>query len=263
MGKIEKSTSFNKTKGTKIEAFCGSCMRVTSHLVLQSVDVDGFEMIGEFQGVPETIDWSGNYQIIRCGGCEEISFRHKSWCSEDQGMGCDGQFDDGAIARLYPHRSEQTRQIKDYYSVPSRLRGIYTEMLECFNSGMPTLCAAGLRAVIEGVCVDLGVVNGLVRFEKDDGSVETKRRKDLLGKISGLSEKGFMTGQNAELLHEHRFLGNEAVHQLARPTRKELGLAIDIVEHLLDSLYELPGKGGELKRLRVERVTRGKSKVAH
>lgn len=63
------------------------------------------------------------------------------------------------------------------------------EMLECFNGGMPTLCAAGLRALIEGVCVDRNVLDGLVAIEMDDGTVVTKRRKDLLGKISGLSEK--------------------------------------------------------------------------
>lgn len=259
MGKITQETISNKTRGEMVDAFCGSCMQVTNHVVLQSVDWEGFEEIGSFQGVPETIDWSSNYQIIQCSGCDSISFRHKSWCSEDQGMSCTGQFDDGSEIRLYPHRSEQTRPIKDYYSVPSRLRGIYMEMLECFNGGMPTLCAAGLRALIEGVCVDRNVLDGLVTIEKDDGSVVTKRRKNLQGKISGLGEKGFLSSQNTESLHEHRFLGNEAVHQLSKPTLKELGLAIDIVEHLLDSLYEVPKKGGELKRLRLERVTRGKT----
>jgi hypothetical protein len=51
----------------------------------------------------------------------------------------------------------------------------------------------------------------------------------------------------ADILHELRFLGNEAVHQLDRPSTKELTLAIDIIHHILDALYEIPKKAETLR----------------
>jgi hypothetical protein len=43
------------------------------------------------------------------------------------------------------------------------------------------------------------------------------------------------------------------VHQLARPSTDELRLAIEIVEHTLEQLYELPEKAEELKRAKALR----------
>ena len=66
-----------------------------------------------------------------------------------------------------------------------------------------------------------------------------------MGKIEGLHEKGLLTRQHSEILHEHRFLGNDAVHDLKQPTQDELKLAIQIVEHTLENLYELKDKADE------------------
>jgi hypothetical protein len=71
---------------------------------------------------------------------------------------------------------------------------------------------------------------------------------NLEGRISGLQEKGLLTQTSAQTLHEHRYLGNSAVHELARPSTDELKLAVEIVEHALEQLYELPEKAAELHR---------------
>ena len=69
-----------------------------------------------------------------------------------------------------------------------------------------------------------------------------------VGRIAGLQEKGILTQNNAQTLHEHRCMGNAAVHELARPSVDELRLAIEIIEHILEQLYEIPEKAIELKR---------------
>lgn len=51
-----------------------------------------------------------------------------------------------------------------------------------------------------------------------------------------------MTKQSVKILHGQRYLGNEAVHMLARPSKSELKLAIEIIEHTLDHLYDVPEK---------------------
>jgi hypothetical protein len=254
MGKITEKTDANKTQNQKHKVYCAQCQRETNHVVLQSVDCDASEVIGHYDGHPETIDWSNNYQIIQCQGCDAISFRHVSWFSEaQQQIGYD-EWDDGTSTWLYPKRSDKTRAVKDYYNVPNTIRRIYRETLDCFNNEALTLCAAGLRSIIEGICADQKITGGSVESKKPDGTVQTKRRKNLEGKIAGLHEKGILTKKNATILNEHRFLGNEAVHELNQPSQDELNLAIDIVEHTLDALYEMPDRADELRRIKAKRL---------
>ncbi|KMP12574.1 hypothetical protein UZ36_00465 [Candidatus Nitromaritima sp. SCGC AAA799-C22] len=56
-----------------------------------------------------------------------------------------------------------------------------------------------------------------------------------------------MTQQHSDALHERGYLGNEAVHELAQPSRDELALAIEIIEHIFGSVYEIPQKAQDLK----------------
>lgn len=254
MAKVTETTKLNTTQNQKHKIHCTQCQRETNHLVLQSVDCHASEVIGHYDGHPETIDWSNNYQIIQCQGCEAVSFRHVSWFSEaQQQIGYD-EWDDGTSTWLYPKRSDKTRPVKDYYNVPNTLRRIYRETLECFNNEALTLCAAGLRSIIEGICADQKITGGSVETKKADGTVQTKTRKTLEGKIAGLSEKGILSQKNAVLLNEHRFLGNEAVHELNQPSQDELTLAIDIMEHTLDALYEMPDRADELRLMKAKRL---------
>ena len=247
MSKIEVKQTENKTKSEKFSVPCVKCNGATRHLVLASIDVDGEEYD---QGEGWSVNWVKHYQVIQCGGCESISFRHTSWFSEE--------FDpmwgeSGETERLYPKRGLETLPTKPYYSVPSNLRRIYSELIDCFNNDSPILCAAGLRAIVEGICAEQGVLDGPVEEPAKGGGAKIVRSKELRGRIAGLQEKGWLTGKSADTLHEHRYLGNDAVHQLARPSTDELRLAIEIVEHTLEQLYELPEKAEELKRAKALR----------
>ena len=104
------------------------------------------------------------------------------------------------------------------------------------------------------MCADQKIANGPVESKKADGTIQIKRRKTLEGKISGLGEKGILTKKNAVFLNEHRFLGNEAVHELNQPSTEELALAIEIMEHTLDALYEMPDRADELRRIKARRL---------
>ncbi len=254
MGEVTEKTEANKTKDQKLKVYCSQCKGETNHIVMQSVDCDGSEVIGYFKEEAATIEWSNNYQIIQCQGCDTVTFRHVSWFSEDEHpIGLD-EYSDGTSTWLYPKRSDKTRANKDCYNVPIRIRRIYRETIECFNNDALTLCAAGLRAIIEGVCADQKITDGPVQVKKVDGSTQIVRRDNLEGKIAGLGEKGILTQGNTTILHEHRFLGNEAVHELNQPSSDELILAIEIMEHTLDALYELPDKADELRRMKVKRL---------
>ena len=249
MGGIEEKIEANKTKGETLRIQCAECNRKTRHLVLQSMDTSGSELVDRQSDI--SLYWDDHYQIVQCQGCETISFRHLNWFSEYQ------DFDsDGSTERLYPKRSKNSLPTKDYFNAPPSLRRIYRETIESFNNEVYTLCAAGLRSIVEGICEDQEIIDGPITVTKKDGSSKTERKENLQGKISGLCEKDILTRENSEILHEHRFLGNEAVHKLSQPSPEELTLAIEIIEHTIDALYEIPEKAQELRHKKAIRQKR-------
>ena len=243
----------NQTKGQKVKAFCSTCTNETNHLVMQSVDTSDSEDVDIGSGDMLTISWSDNYQIIQCQGCDSVSFRHLNWFSEHEQYYWPDYYCNGITSKLYPKRAKGTIMAKEFYNSPNNVRRIYRETVDCFNNDLFTLCAAGLRATIEGICADQSIRNGPIQITKPDGTKETKRKNNLEGKISGLCEKGFLTKANSEILHEHRYLGNDAVHELSMPSGQELTLAIEIIEHTIETLYEIPEKAQELKVKRTQR----------
>lgn len=213
--------------------YCANCKRVTAH------DILCHEMKTYTpNNTPEMeIDFAhGEWEILRCRGCDEVSFKETWGTSEDL----------YPSVKLYPDRGKNIFPTKTYRNVPRRLRRIYREVIKCYNNEISTLCAAGLRALIEGICKDKKIKAGPVEITKRCGKKEVKRRSNLEGKIEGMVEKNHLTRKHGDILHDIRFLGNESLHDLEEPFNDELKLAIEIVEHTLENLYEIPGKGEEL-----------------
>jgi len=219
-----------------MKAFCGQCKGETNHTVLR-------EIKKSYDYGDGAVSADGTWQIIECMGCEDVSFR-EVWTDSENLDPFEGRSIEDV--KLYPIRSKDVLPIKTYYNVPYKVRNIYREVIDAFNNGMFILCSGGLRAIIEGICNSKGIVDGPIEIVKE-GTTVIQRKKDLQGRIRGLSEKGFLTKPHAEILHEHRFLGNEALHFLDQPTKDELKIAIEIVEHTLDNLYELNEKVSDLR----------------
>lgn len=233
----------DSTKDKVVRVLCSSCKNTTKHKILKSIKEQGTEPWDS----THDFHWDTDFEIIQCLGCETVSFRTYSINSEHD----DHEGRSIPTIRIYPQRSKETLAVKNYMNVPFNLQRIHRETIECYNYGNLTLCGAGVRALVEGICKENGITGGNVNFTRDDGSTGTVRKTNLQGKINGLHENGKLTAQNAEILHEHRFLGNEAVHELSTPSKVDLKLAIEIVENVFDTLYEIPNKGLTLKRKRL------------
>ena len=54
--------------------------------------------------------------------------------------------------------------------------------------------------------------------------------------------------QQESILHDLQFLGNEVLHELQVPSHEEIDAALDIIEHIVEDLYEIAGKAGILKQ---------------
>lgn len=220
-------------QGETCQILCIDCKHETEHKIV----APSFQEDGSHGEEFWSVDWQENYQILQCGGCKAVTFRHYHWFSEDDPL-------EPGKETLYPRRDG--RPTRQFDSVPAPLTRLYVEVLECFNNDSHILCAAGLRALVEGLCAERGIANGPV--PQGDGT--TKRNNNLEGKIYGLCEQGVVTATGAGFLHSHRFLGNEAVHELTRPPRDELALALDIVEHMLEQVYDIPAKASSLEKAR-------------
>ena len=237
--KTERKISQSKNKGKKFDVLCPECHRETDHLVVEAINVySRCDYDSEF-----SVDGATDYQIIECQGCHTFSFRSDGWFSEEEGRSI----------TLYPKRSADELIVKEIFRASRKLlklRKIYREVVSAYNNEIYSLCAAGLRSIIEGICVERNITDGEVEYTDKNGDVKKKRFKNLQGKISGLAEKGVLTNDNAEILHELRFLGNKALHELATPQPEELQLGIKIIEHIIENIYELPSRARELKTIR-------------
>jgi Domain of unknown function (DUF4145) len=72
----------------------------------------------------------------------------------------------------------------------------------------------------------------------------------LQGKIDELAKQSLLTIAQAELLHEERYLGNAALHELTTPSAQDIEDGLRIVEGLINTIYILPSKAKRLKKRR-------------
>ena len=210
--------TLNKQQGQKITCFCRDCHRETKHEVLTDVILSGSEMSGDY-----STDWATEHQIIRCLGCEAFSFRRVAGTEHDYVQIGENEWEYQANVDVYPNPREGRQPLADVGLLPDKIQRIYEESLQALNDTQPVLCGIGIRAIIETVCKDRNAIGG-----------------DLYNKINSLVELSVLTKDGADILHKLRTLGNDAPHEVKPHSMKELGLAFDVVDHLLLGVYILP-----------------------
>lgn len=217
-----ESEKFNDTQGVEFKAPCSTCAGKTFHKVLASLDQNGEDHQGDFD-----FYWYSQYQIVRCQGCKEVTFRHVSSNSEAYEPGDDGDLEQVIFEDLYPSRIEGRKPIsnENLIHAPRKLIRIYKETLSAMNNNSPVLSGIGLRAIVETVCKEKNAAG-----------------KDLFKKIDDLVDKKILTPAGALILHKIRTLGNKAAHEVQPHNAKQLSLAMNVVEHLIQDVYILPNQ---------------------
>lgn len=207
----------NKSAGSTVTIACTNCAGKTAHGVLLSVDQSGEVADGNIQ-------WDRKYQIVRCKGCSEVSFRLETSSSEDYIQIGEDEWIHDIGEKLYPSRIEGIKGLGgDEVYLPYELRRIYDETIQALTSDSPILAGIGLRALVESVCKD----------QEAPGA-------NLYEQINSLDQMRVLTPAGAKTLHQVRTLGNKAAHEVRPHTLKQLSLAIGVVEHMLKDIYILP-----------------------
>lgn len=219
----------------KIEkVFCNTCKTPTNHL-LRARYVSRRHAFWNDEN--ESLTWVYRYSLWSCAGCDEATLQWER-AMEDT----DEEWED-AMTGYFPTRQRDSIQAKIFKNIKPELNQIYMELVTCFNQDCLLSCTIGLRALIEGICVDKGINSG-----------------NLEHKINDLHK--FLPSLNLiEALHTFRITGNDAAHRLEALSRDDVRATIEVVEDLLNFLYDLDYKASQVKK--VARINSAKSGFVH
>ncbi|MBD3337810.1 MAG: DUF4145 domain-containing protein [Candidatus Lokiarchaeota archaeon] len=198
--------------------YCNRCKSDTNHELKSEHHRDSYYDEANFQEII-------GFRFFICAGCEtgvlEEYYTNTGYKDDNEKQLFDYEY--------HPIRSEFHVERKIFIKLPKKLNTIYREILNAFNSEANVLCAIGIRALLEGICAD----------KKITGT-------NLSEKIDNLDN---ILPQNiVDNLHSIRFIGNSAAHELSSPKRIDLRLAIDILQDILNYLYELDYKTSRLNK---------------
>ena len=225
MSKVEDS----KTQGKTVYVECSQCEAPTKHTVERALEWS------EFYDGPDIHVWI-TYQIVRCNGCDTLSFRSAHCGSDEYYPDETGNWVFVETERLYPTRKKRSvvddlYLRDDVYEIPECIQAIYRETLSAVQYDLPTLAGMGIRAIIDATCQDL----------------EAKKR-NLAEKIDELVGMSLLTPAGADILHGIRLLGNDAAHEMKAPKTKQITAALRVIDHLLLGVYVLPQEASVLPK---------------
>lgn len=200
---------------------CKKCSRSTRHEVLFS---------HEEESDPEIYHEKDSWEIVRCLGCYNISFRHQN---DDYEMVTETGPDEYSHAQtisIFPKVIRNHKGLRNTHFIPTIIRKAYQQTLLAYGEAAFILASIGLRATVEAVCNHLQI----------SGATLEKR-------IDNLHKSGHVSNADKKRMHAIRFLGNDAAHEIKEPKEADLRIALEIVEHLLNSLFILEKRARKLE----------------
>jgi hypothetical protein len=214
--------------------YCNSCKKLTHHTLAFSHSYD--HRSGE-----ESLNMYGQFRLWFCAGCDNCTMEDYYTTDYMFSQDGDGEFSQEYASTYHPKPAVGFRADKQFHKLPPKLKTLYDEVIRAHNDKLDLLCSVGLRGLLEGICADKNI----------SGS-------DLETKIDRMTT--VLPADIVKNLHSFRFIGNDAVHRLEAPNEFELGLALDVIEDILNFLYALDYKVSLLEKLKGKQA-RVKAKV--
>ncbi len=198
-----------------VKSYCRNCHKLTNHEILSE----------HTESHRDTYHCDITYQILQCLGCDTKSFRKVFYDFESAYPTHDDHWEVPEDVTVYPKAVKGHKEIEGLWELPSIVRTIYSEVLMALREDSKVLAGFGLRAAVEAVCNDLQIPG-----------------RSLDVRINKLAISGYISKNDAERLHGIRFMGNDAAHDIKKPKDEALSVALQIVEHLIASVYILEKK---------------------
>lgn len=192
--------------------FCNQCKTPTNH-VLKGSHLKEDEKPSGY--------WRETYFLLWvCAGCDSAVLEERF---TDANIGYE------YLSDFFPNPNLYQLVEKRFAKLPSKLIAIYRETIRAFNNELYILTAAGLRALIEGIC--------------SDKQINGRNLEEKINRMNSILPQNIVSN-----LHGFRFMGNDAVHELEIPEIEDLKLALEVSEDLLNFLYELDYKVAQLPK---------------
>lgn len=191
---------------------CQICRFETNHKTLcQHIDAN----VDEYH-------YSKEFSVVQCCGCDYTSFRAVFHDIESAYPIGDGEWEVPKEIDVYPRYVSDHAEIKGLFLVPDLVQNIYSETLSAVQENANTLAGLGLRGTIEAIC-----------------NHQQIKGRSLDVRISSLQKAGLISANDAKRLHAIRFLGNDAAHEILKPNRNQILVALEIIDHLIANIYVL------------------------
>lgn len=200
---------------------CRSCYRNTRHECLFEVEEETTE---------SWINEKETWRIVRCLGCHTYSFQFRRDDYDDLEEDPEGNVNHSVQITVFPSIIRNHRGLGATYFLPPLISKIYQQTLKSLSQQANVLASIGLRACIEAVCNHLEISG-----------------TNLQKRIDSLFKAGHVSNGDKKRLHAIRFLGNDAAHEIKEPNPSEIRIALEIVEHLLNTVYILERRAANLE----------------
>lgn len=191
-----------------VKNYCARCLGNTHH-----------EVIGMHSETndPSEYHCTTEHAVVKCCGCDTVSFRRAFHDYETVVQVGEDEWDYVLDVDIYPKKARGKLKL---HNAPEIVQSIYGETCNAFSDGSYTLAGIGFRATIEAICNDQNIAG-----------------KELSTRINNLAAKGLISKKDSIRLHSIRFLGNDAAHDIKKPSVQTLEAALTIIEHLLTTIY--------------------------
>lgn len=226
-------------KSKTAPAHCNKCAHETQHTIIYA------HCHSDTYGDPSCpCSWWKYYEILECCGCKEVVFRTREgmddWVDVDYNSNTIEWNED---INYFPPPALRARP-KWADTLNQRIETLLDEVYLAIPVGAFQLSAMGIRAILDTVLQD--------KLEGDIGTFAEK--------LDRIVEKGFVSNDNRLTLEAALELGHAATHRNHKPRPDDINTALDIVEHLLKSVYILPIEADKLKSATPPRRKSTKSK---
>lgn len=196
------------SRNTIARAHCNQCGPNIKHKIINSHEANNtFFSDNQYE-----INFTTNYMMLECCGCEDVVFMQHEWNSEN----------DWSDPIYFPPRFSRKKP-RWFDDLPQEYKPLLNEIYAAVQVDSRSLALMGLRAILD-LFISKKIPNN-TGFAKG---------------LDALLKKNFITPQSKETLLAAIDAGNAAAHRAYCPTAEILNTVMDIVEHLLQ--YDLLAK---------------------
>jgi hypothetical protein len=209
------------------ESSCSECGRETRHYVRAESKRGGGD---------EEFSWGQTSYFLECAGCGWTSIRKVYWDDNYS-------YPDKPDVKLLPPGLRR-RKPEWLWQVDSRFRQLFDEVYAALDAGTLAVPVMGARAILDLVIQD-----------------RVRNHRTFAQGLDALTDKGFISKHDRGILDAAVEAGNAAAHRGFFPTEEHAHGVVEIVEHVVSSLYVLKAAAKGLKKATPKRRRRRQRKT--